>query len=53
MHCLWQNIVWWLARDKEQKISKMTNVLLRLAKIGENTPAGTLVEIDRVSLVER
>lgn len=31
----------------------MTNVLLRLAKIGKDTPAGTMMEIDRVSLVER
>lgn len=31
----------------------MTNVLLRLAKIGKDTLAGTMMEIDRVSLVER
>ena len=44
MYWLWKNVVWWLARDKEQKKSKMTNVLLRL----EDTPAGKMVEISKI-----
>ena len=28
---MWKNVVWWLTRDKEQKISKMTNVLQDLS----------------------